>query len=54
MLDDWLEGAPCVEVKKDAVGLGQYDKVLTVLFTDEPIEPEDPDDAFDHMTRWSS
>ncbi len=55
MLDDWMEGAPRVEVKEDVVGLGQYGKVLTVLFTDEPIEPEDTDesdDAFDHMTRW--
>lgn len=55
MLDDWLDGAPRIEVKEDVVGLGQYGKVLTVLFTDEPIEPEDPDeseDSFDHMTRW--
>ena len=55
MLDDWLDGAPRIEVKEDVVGLGQYGKVLTVLFTDEPIEPEDPDeseDSFDHTKRW--
>ena len=40
-LDDWFEGAPGVEVNEDVVGLGNYGKTLTVLFTDEELEDED-------------
>ena len=47
-LDLWFDGAPEIEMKEDVVGLGTYQKTLTVLFTDEPIadeeEPEDSDD----------
>lgn len=39
-LDDWFEGAPQVEMKEDVVGLGAYEKTLTVLFTEELIEDE--------------
>jgi hypothetical protein len=55
MLDEWVEGAPRVEMKEDVVGLGHYGKSLTVLFTDEPIEPEGPDepeDSYEHSRRW--
>lgn len=52
MLDDWLEGAPHIEMKEDVVGLGHYGKTLTVLFTDEAIEPEDPDEPEDAYKRW--
>jgi hypothetical protein len=45
-LDDWFDGAPCVEVNEDVVGLGSYGKTLTVLYTDEELETgvEDEDD----------
>jgi len=33
--------APAVEMEEDVVGLGSYGKTLTVLFTDEDLEPED-------------
>lgn len=55
MLDEWLEGAPRIELKEDVVGLGHYGKTLTVLFTDTEIETEDPDeedDSFDRFQRW--
>ena len=32
---------PAVEMEEDVVGLGSYGKTLTVLFTDEDLEPED-------------
>lgn len=40
-LDEWFDGAPQVEVNEDVIGLGSYDKTLTVLFTDEDLENED-------------
>jgi hypothetical protein len=46
-LDDWLDGAPQVEVNEDVVGLGSYGKTLTILFTDEDLEDEDQDDEDD-------
>lgn len=39
-LDDWFEDAPQIEMKEDVVGLGNYGKTLTVLFTEEIIEDE--------------
>jgi len=44
-LDLWFDGAPEIEMKEDVVGLGSYEKTLTVLFTDQPIEAEDDDQA---------
>jgi hypothetical protein len=41
-LEDWIDGAPSIEMKEDAVGLGRYGKVLTVLFSEEPL-PDDDD-----------
>lgn len=55
MLDEWLDGAPRIEMKEDVVGLGHYGKALTVLFTNEAVETEDPDeedDSFDRWQRW--
>jgi Zn-dependent peptidase ImmA (M78 family) len=55
MLDEWLDGAPRIEMKEDVVGLGHYGKTLTVLFTDKEVESEDPDaeqDSFDRWQRW--
>ena len=51
MLDDWLDGAPRMEMKEDVVGLGHYGKTLTVLFTDEAVEPDDPEEE-DSFERW--
>jgi Zn-dependent peptidase ImmA (M78 family) len=42
-LDDWFDGAPQIEMNEDVVGLGNYGKTLTVLFTEEAIENEDDD-----------
>lgn len=52
-LVDWFEGAPDVEVKEDVVGLGQYGKTLTVLFTNETVDldDEDPEDELP-SERW--
>jgi Zn-dependent peptidase ImmA (M78 family) len=52
MLDEWLDGAPRIEMKEDVVGLGHYGKTLTVLFTDEVIEQEDPDEPEDTYEHW--
>ncbi len=55
MLDEWLEGAPRIEMKEDVVGLGHYGKSLTVLFTDELVEADDseePEDSYDRCRRW--
>lgn len=43
-LDLWLDGAPAIEMKEDVVGLGSYDRTLTVLFTDEPMNDSDDDE----------
>ncbi len=40
-LDEWLDGAPAIEINEDVIGLGSYGKTLTVLFTDEELEDED-------------
>jgi hypothetical protein len=52
MLDDWIDGTPRIEMKEDVVGLGDYEKILTVLFTEEIVEPEDPDEPEDTFDRW--
>ncbi len=46
-LDDWFDGAPQIEMNEDVVGLGNYGKTLTVLFTDEDLEDEDDYDDED-------
>jgi Zn-dependent peptidase ImmA (M78 family) len=40
-LDDWLDGAPAVEVNEDVIGLGNYGKTLTILFTDDDLEDDE-------------
>lgn len=52
MLDEWLDGAPRIEMKEDVVGLGHYGKTLTVLFTDAEVESGDPDEEEDSFDRW--
>lgn len=42
-LDLWFDDAPEIEMKEDVVGLGAYERTLTVLFADELPEPEDED-----------
>lgn len=34
----WFDGAPSIEMMEDVVGLGNYKRTLTVLFTREPID----------------
>lgn len=46
-LEDWLDGAPSMEMCEDAVGLGRYNKVLTVLFSETPLPDEDDNDYDD-------
>ncbi len=43
-LDNWFDDAPPVEMKEDVIGLGNYRKTLTVLFTEDPITVDDDDD----------
>jgi hypothetical protein len=43
-LDDWFPSAPQVEMSEDVVGLGNYGKTLTVLFTNEPLDEEELDE----------
>jgi len=45
-LDKWFDDAPPVEMKEDVIGLGNYRKTLTVLFTEDPISVDDDDDDF--------
>ena len=40
-LSEWIEGCPDTEVNEDIVGLGQYGKTLTVLFTNEALDDEE-------------
>jgi hypothetical protein len=40
-LSDWIDGAPDLEMNEDIIGLGQYGKTLTVLFTNEALEDEE-------------
>lgn len=42
LLSDWFDGAPEAEVYEQAVHLGSYGRVLTVLSSDDSIELEEP------------
>lgn len=57
-LDRWFSDAPEIEMKEDVVGLGNYGKTLTVLFTDEVIDDEDNDepdlDELEGILSWPS
>ncbi len=53
-LSAWFPGAPNWEVEEDVVGLGSYERLLTVLVT-EGTESEDDDneeDQDDYIDRW--
>lgn len=41
---DWFDGAPDVECEEEVVGLGRFGQTLTVLWSDEPIEEDEPDE----------
>lgn len=40
-LDTWFDGGGDVELNEDVVGLGEYGKTLTVLWTDSLPDPEE-------------
>jgi hypothetical protein len=42
-----FDGAPDVEMNEHVVGLGRYDRTLTVLFTDEVLDEEDEENDDD-------
>ena len=42
-LDDWFPNARQIEMSEDVIGLGNYGKTLTVLFTHEEVEEADDD-----------
>ena len=46
-LDLWFDGAPQIDMKEDVVGLGTYERTLTVLFTDEALDNEEDSDESD-------
>jgi len=48
-LDNWFDDAPPVEMKEDVIGLGNYRKTLTVLFTEDPITVVVDDDDNDFL-----
>lgn len=49
LLCEWLEGAPVdVEASEEAIGLGKYGRILTVISASELREPEDYDEAREH------
>lgn len=41
LLSEWIDGAPDIEMKEDAISLGDYGRILTVLFSEEPLPDED-------------
>ena len=40
----WFDDAPSHEMSEDVVGLGDYGKTLTVLFSEDPLPDADDDD----------
>ncbi len=53
-LSAWFPGMRDREVEEDVVGLGSYERLLTVLMTDEAETEEDDDegDQDDYIDRW--
>lgn len=49
-LANWFNGEKDFELNEDIVGLGSYERTLTVLFPTEPYDPEDEDDEWDPPT----
>ena len=56
LLCEWFEGAPDdLEVEEDAVGLGSFGRVLTILVAPElphPDELQEKADRSDHDRDW--
>jgi hypothetical protein len=52
LLNQWFPNAPKQEIEEDVVGLGSYERTLTVLIADagpeEEEEKEEPDDGHGH------
>lgn len=53
-LSAWFPGTRDCEVEEDVVGLGSYERLLTVLMTDEAETEEDDDEGEqdDYIDRW--
>jgi hypothetical protein len=43
LLDEWFDEAPAVEVEEEALGLGTFRRVLTILYCPELPDPEEAD-----------
>ncbi|MFC7339549.1 ImmA/IrrE family metallo-endopeptidase [Haloferula chungangensis] len=54
LLNQWFPDAAQQEVEEDVVGLGSYDRTLTVLVTDAAQEEDDDDNESgdDYIDRW--
>lgn len=53
---DWLGGTTRAEVSEEAIGLGQYGKVLTILASStigQEYEPDENEDDEDMIERWT-
>jgi hypothetical protein len=50
----WFPGARDREVEEDVVGLGSYERLLTVLMTEEAETEDDNDEGEqdDYIDRW--
>ena len=55
-LSAWFPGARDREVEEDVVGLGSYERLLTVLMTEETASEEDDneEDQDDYIDRWKT
>lgn len=51
LLREWFPGAPAIETGEDALGLGDYGRVMTVLVCPELPLPDDPDEVGDDAER---
>lgn len=54
LLSQWFPDAAQQEVEEDVVGLGSYDRTLTVLVTEAPPEEDDEEEerGDDYIERW--
>lgn len=53
-LCDWFSSAPRIDVEEDIVGLGSYQRLLTILITDCETEDDEEDEVAndDYIDRW--
>ena len=53
-LSAWFPGTRDCELEEDVVGLGSYERLLTVLMTDEAEaeEADDEEEQDDYIDRW--